>query len=270
MDCFRPSRSERPMPPRMVFFCHAKHGTGLRADTGDQVIDGLLELRFGDEASDEAEFEGALGGDGFARQNNLERGFGADKKRQDGRREWRKNANGNLGLGETGFGSGDYEIAESSQFGSAADCGAVDHADDGLAGFEHSGESGVEGVEHLKDALRCVFTDIDPTAKNLAGGVENDELDLFAFAGEGNSLGDFTQHGFVEEIVIRAAESYARDSGIEAELNEFKLVRAAFARLRNEFRSIHWLDHARPPGIDGCPRLRIRVQKRLKNGRIRC
>src|SRR5579871_1784268 len=135
------------------FFGHGEDRRRMAGDAGDHVFDGGFQLRFGDEAIDEAEFEGALGGDGFAEENKFEGDFGADEKGQNRGGQRGENSDGDFGLREASFGSGDNEIAESGEFGSAADGRAVDDGDDGLCGFEHAGADGMEGFDHLVDAI---------------------------------------------------------------------------------------------------------------------
>ena len=66
MEFFRPSRSERPMPPRIAFLAMVRHGTGVRRDALDQFIHGLFELGFGDEAVYQTHFQSAVRGHGFS------------------------------------------------------------------------------------------------------------------------------------------------------------------------------------------------------------
>ena len=56
----------------------------------------------------------------------------------------------------------------------------------------------MKGFEHLENALRGVFADVDASGEDFAGGVENDELGVFGVAGEDDAVGDLTEHGFVE------------------------------------------------------------------------
>src|ERR1700730_14599079 len=79
---------------------HGQHGSGMRGDARDQVVDAFLQLRLGAQASHQAEFEGPLGGYGFAGEDEFESGLGSDKKREDCGGQRRKEADGNLRLGE--------------------------------------------------------------------------------------------------------------------------------------------------------------------------
>ncbi len=77
-------------------------------------------------------------------------------------------------------------------------------------------------VEHLKHALRGVFADVDSAAEDFAGRIDNDELDVIALAGMRDATGDFSQHGFIEEIVFRTVESHSRDAVFDAEFYALK------------------------------------------------
>ena len=195
----------------------------MAGDARTEVFDGAFELRFGNEAVDDAEIESALGGDGFAEENEFERDFWPNEERENRRRERRKNAEGDFGLGEAGFWRGNHHVTERGEFRAAADGRAVDDADDGLGGFKDACENGVERVEHLKDAIGGVFADVDAAAENLAGGIEEDELDVEAIADVGDAVGHFAQHVFVEEIVVGAAEGHARDAGFNLQFYELEI-----------------------------------------------
>src|ERR1700686_2222503 len=170
----------------------------MAGDAGDELVDGAFELGFGQEGGDQAQFEGALGGDGFSGQNNFEGALGADEKRKDGGSERRKNADGDFRLREAGFGRGDDQIAEGGQFRATADGRTVDDADHGLADFEHAGKGGLKGFEHLVHALRGVLADVNAAAEDFARGVDDDELNVIVISGEGDAVGDFAKHGFIE------------------------------------------------------------------------
>src|SRR5713226_6359954 len=135
------------------FFCHGEHGTGMRGNTSRNIRDSLFELSLGDEAIDHAEFKSAFGSHWLTGQNQFQGSLGTDEKRENSGRERRKDADGNFRLGETSLGSGDDQIAKCGKLGTTADRGAINDADDGLANIHHPGKSGVEGIEHLKDAL---------------------------------------------------------------------------------------------------------------------
>jgi len=189
----------------------------MAGDAGAQVVDGGFKLRFGNEAVDDAEVEGAFGGDRLAEKNEFERDFRADEERKNGRGERGENAERDFRLSEAGFWRGDNHVAESGEFRAATDGRAVDDADDGLRSFEDAGEDGVERIEHLKNALGGVFADVNAAAENFAGGVEDDEFDVKALADVGNAVGHFAEHIFVEEIVVGAAEGHARDAGFDSQ-----------------------------------------------------
>ena len=88
----------------------------------------------------------------------------------------------------------------------------------------------MEGIEHLEDALRGVFADVDAAAKHFARGIENDQFDVVAFAGVADAVRHFAKHGFVEKIVLRAGKSHARDAALATQLYKSKFVRGAFHR----------------------------------------
>jgi hypothetical protein len=199
----------------------------MASDAGTKIVDGGFELRFGNEAIDDAEIEGAFGGDGFAEENELERDFGADEKRKNGGRERRKNTDGDFGLSETGFRRGDDQIAERGKLRTAADGRTVDDADDGLGGFEDTDKDGVKCVEHLKHAIGGVFANINAAAENLAGGIEDDKFHVGALTGVGDAVNQFPEHAFVKKIVVGTIEGHARNTGLEMKFYKLKIGRIA-------------------------------------------
>ena len=221
----------------------------MAIDATYEVFDGFFELRFRDEAIDHAQVESAFGGDGFTGEDKLESDFGPDKKRQNRGGKRRKNTDADFGLGEACFGSGNHKVTESGQLRAATDGRTIYDADNGLAQFEHSGEGSVEGVQHLKDALRSVFADVDAAAKNFAGRIENDQFDVLALAGVSDAVRHFAKHGFVEKIVLRAGEGHARDTTVAPQLHEFEFVRRALRRCCEFF--VDGLDHFHTP-VDHC------------------
>src|SRR6266700_304685 len=152
------------------FLGHGEHGAGVTVDAVYEVLDGFFELRFGDEAIDHAEVESAFGGNGFPCEHKIECDFGTDEKRKNGGRQRRKNADADFGLGEARLGRGDDEVAKGREFCAAPNGGTIDHANDGLAEFEHTGKSGMKGVEHLEHSLGSVFADVNAAAKDFASG----------------------------------------------------------------------------------------------------
>ncbi len=86
----------------------------MARDARAKVVDGGVELRFGNQAIDDAEIEGTFGRDGFAEEHEFERDFRTDEKRKNGGRERRKNAESDFGLGETGFRCGNRQVAENA------------------------------------------------------------------------------------------------------------------------------------------------------------
>ena len=205
------------------FFGHGEDGAGVAGDTGAEVVDGGFELGLGNEAIDDAEIEGAFGGDGFAEEDEFEGDFGADEERKNRGRERRKNADGDFGLSEAGFRRGDHQIAECGEFRAAADGRTVDDANDGLGGFEDADEDGVKRVEHLENTLGGVFADVNAAAENLASGIEYDEFRVGALAGVGDAINQFAKHVFVEEIMVGTVEGHARNAGFEMEFYELKI-----------------------------------------------
>jgi hypothetical protein len=206
----------------------------VRSDALDEFVHGRFELGFGDQASDQPEFQGAFGSNSFSSQNDFKGALWADEERKDGGGERRKHADGDFRLGEAGFRRGDYKIAECSKFGTAADGRTVYDAEDRLADFEHSGEGGLESFEHLVDALRSVLANVDATAKNLASGIKDDELDFVVLTGKYDAVGNFAEHGFIEEIVVGTVEGEACDAGIDAKSHEFETFRFATRRSGGE------------------------------------
>src|ERR1700730_16768942 len=93
----------------------------------------------------------------------------------------------------------------------------------------------MESVEHLKNEMRSRFTDIDPAAEDFAGGVENNQFYVIAFAGVSDAAGDFAKHRFVEKIVFRTAEGHPCDAAVDAELHVLKFLRLPPFRLRDKF-----------------------------------
>ena len=195
----------------------------MAGDARAEVFDGSVELRFGNETVDDAEIESALGGHGFAEEDEFERDFWADKERENRGCERRKNAERDFWLGEAGFRRGNHHVAERGEFRASADRRTVDDTDDRLRGFKDACENGVERIEHLKDAIGGVFTDVDAAAKNLARRIEKDELDVVAVADVSDAVGHFAQHVFVEEIVVGTAEGHARDAGIKMQFYELEI-----------------------------------------------
>src|SRR4029077_17257057 len=103
-----------PVTSEDGFLGHGQNGAGVRSYARDEFVDRGVELGFGDETGDEAEFEGTLGGNRFAGQNIFTAGLWSDAERKDGGSQGREHANGDFGLCEAGFGRGDDETAEGS------------------------------------------------------------------------------------------------------------------------------------------------------------
>jgi hypothetical protein len=98
-------------------------------------------------------------------------------------------------------------------------------------------------IEHLKNALGSVFTDIDSAAENFAGRIDNYQFYVVALAGVSDSPGDFAEHGFIEKIMFRTVEGHPRNAGFDAELHMLKLFRFAPFRLRCEVLGVERLNH---------------------------
>src|SRR3984893_9010892 len=223
----------------------------MSVNTAHEIAHSFFELGFGNEAIDHAELEGALPRNRLSGENQFESDFGSDKKRQNGRGQRRKNADADFRLSKPRFGSSDDQITEGGQLRAAADGRAVDDADDGFANFQHARERSVKSVEHLKDALRGILADVNAAAENFAGGIKNNQFDVAAFACVIDSVGDFAEHRFVEEIVFRAVEGHPRDAVFNAVLHELKLFRFAPLGPGYQLFGVNGLDHARAPAPCG-------------------
>src|SRR6267154_115355 len=188
------------------FFGHGEDRARVRGDAVDKFVHRCFELGFGNQASDQPKFQCTFGSNGFAGQNNFKSALWSDRERKDGGGERRKHADSDFGLREASFRCSDNEIAESGEFGASADGWAVYDAEDGLADFQHSGEGGLEGVQHLINALGSVLADVDASPEYFARGVDGDELHFIVLTGEYDAVSNFAEHGFIEEIVIGAIE----------------------------------------------------------------
>ena len=101
----------------------------------------------------------------------------------------------------------------------------------------------MKGFEHLENALGGVFADVDAAGENFARGVEDDQLGFFGVASDDNAVGDFAEHGFVEEIVVGTVEGNAGDGFVDAKFYEFELAGMAAGGLGGEVGGVDWLDH---------------------------
>src|SRR5205085_996184 len=212
------------------FFRHGKHRPGVAVDAIHEVGNGFFELRFGDEAIDHAEIESAFGSYRFAGEHQLESDLWADKKWKNCGRQRRKDADADFRLSKARFGSGDNQVAESRELRTATNGRTVHDGNDRYAEFKHAGEGSVEGIEHLENALRSVFADVDAATKDFACRIENDQLDVVALSGITDAVRHFTKHGFVEKIVLRAIEGHAGDAAIATQLQEFEFFGCALDR----------------------------------------
>src|SRR6266481_2080019 len=98
-------------------------------------------------------------------------------------------------------------------------------------------------VEHLKDALRGVFADINSAAEHFASRIDDNQLDRVAFTGMRDPPGDLAEHGFIEKVVIRTVERHSCDAVCDAELYMLELFRLAAFRLRCEILGVDRLNH---------------------------
>jgi len=105
----------------------------------------------------------------------------------------------------------------------------------------------VKRFQHLVDALRGVFADIHAAAENFARGIDGDELDVVVFAGKKDAVGNFAEHGFVQEIVIWAVEGEPSDTIVDPKFYEFKAFWLATYGSSCEFFGTNRLNHWWPP-----------------------
>src|SRR5215472_1622052 len=209
------------------FFRHGEHRPGVAVDAIHEIGDSFFELCFGDEPIDHAQLKSAFGGHRFAGQDKLKGDFRSDQERKNRRSQRRKDANADFRLSKARLGSSNHEVSKSRELRAATDGRTVHDADDRLAEFEHAGKSGVEGVEHLEDALGGIFADVDATTKDFAGGIENNQLDVVALAGIVDAVGHFAKHGLIEKIVLGAVEGHAGDAAVATQLHEFEFFGSA-------------------------------------------
>jgi hypothetical protein len=80
----------------------------------------------------------------------------------------------------------------------------------------------MESVQHLVDALRGVFADIDASTEDLARLIDGNELGIVALTGKNDAVGNFAKHGFIEQVVIRAIEGEARNAIFNSKFYEFE------------------------------------------------
>jgi len=86
--------------------------------------------------------------------------------------------------------------------------------------------------------------DVDAAAKDFAGRVYDDELDFIVLAGKYDAVGNFSEHGLIQEIVIGTIEGQASDAGVQAKLYEFKTFRFATRWSGGELFGGNGFDHA--------------------------
>src|SRR4029077_19287625 len=186
-----------------------------------QVLHRGFELCFGDQAIHKAQVQGPLGAYRFAGEYEFESNFGSHQVRKNGRSERRKHAYGDFWLCKARLGCGDDQVTEGGKLRSAADRGSVDDANDRLCDIHHGCKSGVKSVEHLENTLRSVFADLDTAAEDLAGRIQQNDLDVLAGTNMLDAFGQFAQHGFVEEVMFRAAQGHASDAAVQTDFYEF-------------------------------------------------
>src|SRR5260370_11888617 len=198
------------------FLRHGQHRTGVAVNPADEILHCLFELSLWHEAIDHAELQSALRGHGFTGQNKLKGDLGSDEERQNCRCERREDADADFRLGKSRFWRRNHEITEGRQLGATPDRWPIHYTHDRFADFQHSRERRVKRVEHLKDALRGVFTNIDSATEHFASGIENDQLDVIPLPGMRDSPGDFTAHSFIETILFPTIEGDLRDAALTA------------------------------------------------------
>src|SRR5579859_5047142 len=196
----------------------------MRGDAFGQLMNGLLKLGFGNEAVYEAQFQSAFRRHSFSGQDNFKRSLRSNEKRQNRGGKRREYTDGNFRLRKARFRRGNHQVAKSGQLRAAADGRAVHHANHRLAHFEHAGEGCVKRVEHLENALRGIFADVDAAAKYFTRGIEDDEFDLGALAGEGDAIGEFAKHAFIKEIVFGTVQRHTSDAAFDAHFHVFELI----------------------------------------------
>jgi hypothetical protein len=125
-------------------------------------------------------------------------------------------------LSEPGLWRGHDHVAKRRKFRATANRGAVHNAQNRLGSFQYAGENRMERIQHLEDPLRGVFADIDAAAENLAGRIDHDKFDVAAFAGKGNAVGKFPEHGFVQEIMFWPVQGHAGDAGLDAVIDKLE------------------------------------------------
>jgi len=110
----------------------------------------------------------------------------------------------------------------------------------------------VKRVKHLEDALRSVFAYINTAAEDFAGGVEDDEFDLFVAGDKRDAIHQLAKHAFVQEIVLRAIQGQPGHAGIEAKLDILKFLGVAAFGLCTNFHAVaSFHDRGLLPGRPG-------------------
>src|SRR5216684_6668996 len=214
-------------PSENSFLRHGEHRPGMRADPRNQVFHGLFELRFRNQPVHQPQFVRALGGHGFSGEHQFERAFRPDEKRKNGRGQRRENADGDFRLGEARLWRGNDQVSKRRQLRSAPDGRAVHNAHHGLAHLEHCRKRSVKRVQHLENALRGVLADVNASAKDLARGVQHDELRFVGFTGSFHAHGQLAQHRLVQQVVFGAVERHPRRGSFDAETHVLELFRLA-------------------------------------------
>jgi len=102
----------------------------------------------------------------------------------------------------------------------------------------------MEGIKHLENALGGILAYINTAAENLAGGIQNDELDFFFFRNKRDAIHQLAKHLFVQEVVLRTIKGHASHAGSKAKLDMLKFLRVAAFGLCANF-------HARTAFHDG-------------------
>src|SRR5579863_8748438 len=255
-------------PAKDRFLRHAQHGTCVSGDSRDQIADRSFKISLRHQPVDQTEFQSTLRVDRLAGQNNFKRRLGTNQVRKYRRGQRGEHTDRYFGLGKTRLRRCDDEIAEEREFRSSTDRRTIYDAQNRFAHFQHRGECAVKRVEHLKYALRSVLTDVHAAREDLARRIHHDELGGFILTGGEDRVGDFTEHTFVEEIVVGPRQREAGYVVVKSELYVLKLRRVAAhdlcARSEDSGRGAAALDH------EASERIAARCRQDAELGRNRC
>src|SRR5690348_7264528 len=82
------------------FFRHGEYSSGMAGDAIYEIVHSFVELSLRNEAINDAQVQGAFGGDGLAGEDEFESDFWTNEEWQDRGSKRRENANADFGLGE--------------------------------------------------------------------------------------------------------------------------------------------------------------------------